>query len=240
MYDDDLAVFNWMREGAEGARRCVEAQVMDLADDVAYSVHDLEDGIVAGRIDLAWLDRAGARGEVWQTVREWYLPDVDDAELDDALAAAARRWAPGPARRTTAAGAALAALKNLTSDLIGLFCVQVHDATRDKHGDQPLVRYGADLVVPARDRPGDRRAQGRRRALRDARRRPGRGARPAARGGHRAGVPARSGVVRRCCGAAAGRLRGGGLRRGARLRVVVDQVASLTDASALTWHARLR
>jgi dGTPase len=25
----------------------------------------------------------------------------------------------------------------------------------------------------------------------------------------------------------------------ARLRVVVDQVASLTDASALTWHARL-
>jgi dGTPase len=25
----------------------------------------------------------------------------------------------------------------------------------------------------------------------------------------------------------------------ARLRVVVDQVASLTDASALVWHARL-
>ena len=25
----------------------------------------------------------------------------------------------------------------------------------------------------------------------------------------------------------------------ARLRVVVDQVASLTDASALAWHARL-
>jgi dGTPase len=26
----------------------------------------------------------------------------------------------------------------------------------------------------------------------------------------------------------------------ARLRVVVDQVASLTDSSALAWHARLR
>ncbi len=26
----------------------------------------------------------------------------------------------------------------------------------------------------------------------------------------------------------------------ARLRVIVDQVASLTDSSALAWHARLR
>ena len=31
----------------------------------------------------------------------------------------------------------------------------------------------------------------------------------------------------------------GGPDDAARLRVVVDQVASLTDASALAWHARL-
>src|SRR5512144_3053833 len=51
VYDDDLAVFTWMRERADHGQRCLEAQVMDLADDVAYSVHDLEDGIVAGRIE---------------------------------------------------------------------------------------------------------------------------------------------------------------------------------------------
>ena len=75
VYDDDRAVFDWLRRGIDGPRRCVEAQVMDFADDVAYSVHDLEDGVVGGRIDLGLLDHDEERAATWETVRDWYLPD---------------------------------------------------------------------------------------------------------------------------------------------------------------------
>ena len=124
VYVDDRPIFDWVRAGTTGRRRCLEAQVMDLADDVAYSVHDVEDGVVAGRIGLHALDREA----VWATVREWYLPDAGDADLDDALAGlqAVDGW-PGAAYDGSRRH--LAALKNLTSDLIGRFCGAVQDAT---------------------------------------------------------------------------------------------------------------
>ncbi|MBN8882861.1 MAG: dNTP triphosphohydrolase, partial [Salana multivorans] len=40
VYADDLPVFDWLREGAPVGQTCLEAQVMDLSDDVAYSMHD--------------------------------------------------------------------------------------------------------------------------------------------------------------------------------------------------------
>ncbi len=147
VYDDDRVVFDWLREGIEGHRRCVEAQVMDFADDVAYSVHDLEDGVVGGRIDLGLLDRAEERTATWQTVREWYLPDASDDVLDEALGRV-RAVAAWPGAPYDGSRRALAALKNLTSDLIGIFCGSVHRATQLEYGERPLVRHQADLVVP--------------------------------------------------------------------------------------------
>ncbi len=143
VYADDLAVFDWMRTGAVAGRKCVEAQVMDLADDVAYSVHDVEDGVVAGSIDLGWLDDPGHCRELWTTVRSWYLPAAPDDALTEALASlqAVGSWTSTPydgSRR------ALAALKNMTSDLIGRFC----GAVQAEVGPDPVVRHAADLVVP--------------------------------------------------------------------------------------------
>jgi dGTPase len=238
VYPDDLPVFDWLREGAPNRARCLEAQVMDLADDVAYSVHDLEDGIVAGKIDLAALTDPGARRAVWTTVREWYLPGVDDAELDDALAWlwALESW---PTASYDGSRGALAALKNLTSDLIGRFCAAVEHATHAEHGEGPLVRYAGDLVVP----PETELAVA---ALK------GIAAHYVMRAEDRVGILDRQReVIAELVSML--RLRGSAdlepvfqadfaaaASDAARLRVVVDQVASLTDASAVVWHQRLR
>jgi dGTPase len=237
VYDDDREIFDWMREGASGIRRCVEAQVMDLADDVAYSVHDLEDGVVAGKIDLPRLGDASERAALWATVRDWYLPTAQDGELDDALDRL-RRGTAWPRTAYDGSRASLAALKNLTSSLIGDFCTDVRDATRAAYGAGPLARYDADLVVPHGTalaigvlkgvaahyvmRADDRVALLERQRevlteLVDLLQERG----PAAlQPAHRADFEAAGSDA-------------------ARLRVVVDQVASLTDASALAWHARL-
>jgi dGTPase len=233
VYDDDKPVFEWLRAGVEGTRRCLEAQVMDLADDVAYSVHDIEDGIVAGRIDLTTLDREA----VWATVRDWYLPDVPDGVLDDALAGM-REMGSWPTTPYDASRRSLAALKNLTSDLIGRFCGAVQAATFAA-GDGPFARHAADLVVPEGARlemavlkgiaahyvmQADDRvaAMARQRELL---------AELVARLAHRGPAALERPFADDWAAAS---------DDSGRLRVVIDQVASLTDASAVALHAHLR
>ena len=80
-YDDDSAAFEWMRAGAPDRRRCIEAQVMDLSDDIAYSVHDFEDAIVNGYIDVPALGARVDHDELVDSMFEWIGGEHDHDEL---------------------------------------------------------------------------------------------------------------------------------------------------------------
>ncbi len=232
VYDDDREVFDWLRAGVEGPILCFEAQVMDLSDDVAYSVHDVEDGVVAERIDLSRLDVEA----VWEAVRDWYLPEISDDSLQAALdrLRSVDGWPTSPydgSRRQQAA------LKNLTSDLIGRFCSAAQTATFAS-SDGPFLRHEATLLVPV-DTSVEMAVL------------KGIAAHYVMRTDDRVGVMERQ---RTLLVELFDRLIQTGpdhLDRGfaddwkaatddaGRRRVVVDQIASLTDASALAWHTRL-
>ncbi len=232
VYDDDRAVFDWLRIGAAGQDQCFEAQVMDLADDVAYSVHDVEDGVVAGRIDLSRLDLDA----VWEAVRDWYLPQSSVERLREALdrLRAVDGW---PTTSYDGSRRQQAALKNLTSDLIGRFCSAAQEATFQA-SDGPFLRHQAAVSVPVETavemavlkgiaahyvmRTDDRRS---------------------AMDGQRALLAE---LFERLVATGSDHLDrayaddwSAATDDAARCRVVVDQIASLTDASAVAWHARL-
>lgn len=147
VYAPDREVFEWMRTGAPAGRRCIEAQIMDLSDDIGYSVHDVEDAVALGRMDPGALDRPGEIDGIIGATRAWYGP-VFSA---DELGAAWERLASTPywIESYDHGIADAAALKNLTSQLIGRFVGAVATATRQVAGDGPLTRYAADLVIPA-------------------------------------------------------------------------------------------
>jgi dGTPase len=149
VYDDDAEVFTWLRDGAPGERRCVEAQVMDWADDVAYSVHDLEDGIHAGHVDPRALTDADDRKAVATLAASSYA----DQSVEALEAAAAQLCAlPFWPERFDGSLRALVGLKRMTSELIARFTAAAIEATRASYGEGPLRRYAGELVVPAQAR----------------------------------------------------------------------------------------
>lgn len=145
-YADDGDLFDWVRRGAPEHRPSLEAQVMDWADDVAYSVHDVEDGITAGHIDLAALRDRDLPDELAGLAQLNYAPGISLDVLHDGW----QRVLDSGVLPTGYDGgrAAHAALKDMTSRLIGHFVGAAGEATRAEFGAGELTRYAASVVVP--------------------------------------------------------------------------------------------
>ena len=237
-YVDDLPVFTWLREapGTVPGQVCMEGQVMDLADDISYSVHDVEDAIVGGNLQLRWLRDPKQRERALQVTKQWYLPGTDEADIDDALLRLehAAEWVP----HADGSRRSMAALKDMTSQFIGRFCQAAMDATRAAYGTGALTRYNAQLIVPEQtdheiavmkgiaaayvmtDEERQPLYAEQRRILTDL-------VNLLMETQEKYLEPIFAADWRDAADDAA------------RLRVVVDQVASLTDASAREWHATL-
>ncbi|EID52855.1 deoxyguanosinetriphosphate triphosphohydrolase [Saccharomonospora xinjiangensis] len=237
VYADDLDVFTWVRDGAPRETTCLEAQIMDWADDVAYSVHDVEDGVLAGRISLPVLAEKQERAAVAALAAEHFcaLPvsTVEGAALTLLELPAVRGLVTTP---YDGSPAAQAALKRMTSELVGRFVSAAITGTRAAHGEGELSRYGAALAVP--DQVAAEVALLKALALRyvmsDRRR-------LAMQEGQRQMLTELVEVLPlRAPDVLDAYLRPAwdtARDDAARLRVVIDQIASLTDAQARAWHS---
>jgi len=144
VYDDDVEVFDWVRMNAPKDKQCIEAQIMDWSDDCAYSVHDLEDAIFVNQISVKNFDRDISK--IYRSMTIDYGSDASEQEAQDAHERLANlsawpQYFDGTHR-------SLARLKDSTSQLIGRFVLAAEVATRTVHGDGPLSRYGANLEIP--------------------------------------------------------------------------------------------
>ncbi|MFG2191514.1 deoxyguanosinetriphosphate triphosphohydrolase [Streptomyces sp. NPDC048639] len=237
VYEDDLPLFTWLRQGTPDHRQCFEAQVMDWSDDVAYSVHDFEDGLHAGHLDPNLLLAEPERREIFAcAVARYAPPGTEPDELAEALDRLTdQEWWP---HGYDGSAGAQARLKDATSQLIGRFCLAAEGATRRAYGSGRLTRYAAELVVPrtarlecavlkavadlyVMQRAEQERVRAEQRVIlaelaEALSARAPEGLDPQYRALHAAAADDR-----------------------ARQRVVVDQIAALTDASARSLHARM-
>ncbi|MGX6607764.1 deoxyguanosinetriphosphate triphosphohydrolase [Micromonosporaceae bacterium Da 78-11] len=237
VYADDVPLFDWVRPAGLGERRCLEAQVMDWADDVAYSVHDVEDGVHGGYLILGpLLHDATERAELCADVAASYSD-----ESADELAAALDQLLADPV--VVAVGgydgtyAAQVALKRMTSVLTGRFVSSAVGATHSRYGTDPVRRYEADLIVPrtVRDQCALLKGMALRYVMRSR----------AAEGWYEEQRTILLELVAALL-RTPGRLDALFLPLfeaaegdAAALRVVIDQVASLTDLTAVAWHRTL-
>jgi dGTPase len=145
-YEEDKEIFDWVRLEVKGRAKVFEAQVMDIADDIAYSVHDIEDAIYGQHFSPLALDSEPEFKEVVKVAAKEYAPEIDEDNLNKALNSLIKQswWV----KSFTATQVDMAALKNMTSHLIGKFTEEIEQATKSGNKAENFTRYNANLIVP--------------------------------------------------------------------------------------------
>ena len=123
-YDRPLAC-----DYAPGEAPCLEIQIVDYADEIAYNSHDIDDGLQSGLLDPAEIETVRAWREVITTVRERY-PGVDThVARYQAIRLMIDRW-----------------VTDLIATVRGRIAAQhVNDVAAVRQRGQPLVSMSPDL-----------------------------------------------------------------------------------------------
>ena len=146
VYEDDLPVFQWLRQGSKDRVKCFEAQIMDFSDDVAYSVHDFEDAVVEGFIKLEELSGSSQEQAILAEIQRWNGNNIPADQLATALdrLQSNQYWLSSFSGTPQDTGQ----LKNLTSSVIGSFVSRTTSETFRANADSMFSRYSADVLVP--------------------------------------------------------------------------------------------
>jgi dGTPase len=225
-----------MRDGEEGSGVSVEGQVMDLSDDIAYSVHDFEDAIVGGFLDPRALADESRREEFFAHTITWSGRSVSQDQLEGALSRLQRL--PSWPTQCDGTRADLARLKNFTSTVIGRFAQDVSLTPREGTPARS-ARHQWDVSVSHDSRVEIDLLKGlvatsvmshhKRVSLYERQRKI---------------LTELLNRVWESDGAALDDMFADDFEHAAtedeKRRIVVDQVASLTDQTALVWHERLQ
>ncbi|AZI58242.1 deoxyguanosinetriphosphate triphosphohydrolase [Nakamurella antarctica] len=241
VFAPEVAVFEWVRSAVPstaGLRAtCLEAQVMDWADDVAYSVHDVEDGIHAHRVNLAHLADEEEGFEVCVAAANAFSHE-STADLQVVLRELLQMPVVRAAAEFNGTRAGESALLKMTSELTGRFATGAAAATRASSGREPLHRYDANLVIPRQlaAEVAVLKAIAQRYVMQDP-------VRHDIQNEQRRMLLELVGALLDCGAEQLDRVFAASYREAdddaSRLRVVIDQVSLLTDEQALTRHRRL-